>query len=856
MNNNLLELSLNQGKQFNQYQTKIKSSVIKSETPYVGNNIYKNGLKANNINKNNLKNKPKKEGFVSADQERIVQPQSLGYVSAIQNQQMNTSTNNQVNQKEIDELKQLESEYNNLVQQYNAIQTSIGDSSLETISRTNSRQNPYLNKNIQFTDGTICYVTAEGVAKPYPDAEVFNGNAGVNGCPLNTIPVDMPYLSSYITGTTIPTTPTLIVGTPMTAGESCGSEGRNVYAAKLVNRASSSYVGCYNDKPTNVETISDDQRAMIYNPSAIDTATYTQCEKYALDNGFQYFGLQNYQDSAGTAQCLVSNDLAKSQQYGDGSLQMKTFAIWATGTSNSNNMTNTMNFMVDYGIAISNGSQMVWNSNYYGVKFYVDCGFNGQELQAKLGQYNVQDLGFPNDMLSSVSVPDQFGVVLFKDGINTEPSLSLGPGQYSCLSDNGWNDTVSSFTAYTSAQTFLLLQNDGNMVIYLGNPNDTTSAKPVLWASNTNGKQHGPNPMWEASKNALGRSYILSGESLLPDQWISSDNGCIQLLMQSDGNLVLYTSDVSQGCNQNGVGLTVGGPWVNAIYKLDELGDKSDLGKLGYIDSNSMLREYPDSMLAYSANYEIYNGYDSFGNDIKNTTVTDQTSCQVECSNTADCAGYVFQPTTNTCWIKNSNMYPKGTITPSPSLILAVRQPSISGTTNCSTEIDNIDTVQYAKYLRGENMAPDTMCNSAIVSPEDQDAFFNIQNQMAAVAQEIATKMDALYKQDNNVYNKLNMNSAQFNQKLASYRATIQKINRELEMGGNKQKKQINGISKEGMQNKRNRNYREGLLTMNDASGMLTESDLLVLSGNYSYILWSILAVAVVTITLNIMKKK
>jgi len=37
---------------------------------------------------------------------------------------------------------------------------------------------------------------------------------------------------------------------------------------------------------------------------------------------------------------------------------------------------------------------------------------------------------------------------------------------------------------------------------------------------------------------------------------------------------------------------------------------------------------------------------------------------------------------------------------------------------------------------------------------------------------------------------------------------------------------------------------------------MLSESDLLVLSGNYSYILWSILAVAIVSITLNIMKKK
>jgi len=834
MNNNLLELSLNQGKQFNHYQTKIKRSVVKGEH---SNNIYKNNLKTG---------APKKrEGFTTAETEVIVQPQSQGYVPAIQNQKINTGVTNQVNQQDIDELRQLENKYNNILAQYNAIQKAVGDSSLDTINRTNSAQNQYLNKNIQFTDGTICYVTAQGVAKPYPNSEVFNGNAGLNGCPRDVIPVNMPYMSSYITGTLIPTTPTLIVGSPMIAGESCGSEGKNVYASKLLNNVTSSYVGCYNDKPTNVESVSNDQRAMIWNPSSIDYATFDQCEKYALDNGYQYFALQNYNE------CLVSNDLARSEQYGDGSIQSKSIAIWATATNN--NAINVMNFTVDYGITVISGGKMIWNSNYYGVKFYIDCGFSGQEVQARLGQHDVQELGFPNDMLSSVIVPDQFGVVLFKDGLNSEPSLFLGPGLYSCLVDQGWNDIVSNYTAYTTAQTFLLLQNDGNMVIYLGNPNEKVANRPVLWASNTYGLQHDLNPTWVSSKNSFGRDYLLSGESLSPGQWISSENGCIQLLMQTDGNLVLYTSDVSQGCSTNSEGKTVGGPWVNAIYKLDEMGDRNALGKMGYIDSNSMLREYPDSMLKYSTNYEIYNGYDSWGNDITNTTVSDQTSCQDECSNNAECAGYVYQPTTSTCWIKNNQIYPRGPITPNAGLILAVREPTVNGTSNCSTEVANIDTIQYDKYLKGQNMAPDTICNSKIVSPEDQSKLVDIQNQLAAVSQEIATKMESLYQQNNNIYDDMNMNSSEFNQKLARYKTTTQKIKRALEMEGlNQNQKNINGNNKEGM---KNRNYKEGLLTMNDATGMLSDSDLSVLSGNYSYILWSILAVSIVTITLNIMKK-
>ena len=49
---------------------------------------------------------------------------------------------------------------------------------------------------------------------------------------------------------------------------------------------------------------------------------------------------------------------------------------------------------------------------------------------------------------------------------------------------------------------------------------------------------------------------------------------------------------------------------------------------------------------------------------------------------------------------------------------------------------------------------------------------------------------------------------------------------------------------KEGMQN----------LSINDVNGMLQESDLRVLQENYSYVFWSVLAVGLLTITINVMK--
>ena len=91
------------------------------------------------------------------------------------------------------------------------------------------------------------------------------------------------------------------------------------------------------------------------------------------------------------------------------------------------------------------------------------------------------------------------------------------------------------------------------------------------------------------------------------------------------------------------------------------------------------------------------------------------------------------------------------------------------------------------------------------------------------------------------------------------YKANDNKIKSELNLPG---KFQTNNNS-----NTNNNNKREGMrsidssansnktLTMNDVNSMLSDTDIRVLQENYSYIFWSILAVGLLTITLNQIKK-
>ena len=123
-----------------------------------------------------------------------------------------------------------------------------------------------------------------------------------------------------------------------------------------------------------------------------------------------------------------------------------------------------------------------------------------------------------------------------------------------------------------------------------------------------------------------------------------------------------------------------------------------------------------------------------------------------------------------------------------------------------------------------------------LIQKGDRIQFDNIKSQLFILGQDIASRMERLYNQDNKIYEKLNMNSVQFNKDLEKYKNINIKIKQELDLQSNN-------------------NNIEGMHNMNDINGMLSDTDLIVLQANYKYIMWSILAVGLLTITINVIKK-
>lgn len=744
-------------------------------------------------------------------------------LSLIQGKQFNKKMSNRKmhrpegfkNQSDLVDFNALQTKFNDLMTQYNTIQQTAQNNTLSSINRVSSN-NPYLNKVVKFSNGIMAYVTNRGVAKQISSQEILDS---IN-VPKTIIDINIEWDDSWNAGVLIPTNPSLIVGTPIILGQSLQHEGNNVYASKIINNPTNSYVGCYNNNTQIVESLG--------------YTTFDTCQNFAVNNGYQYFGLQNVQ-ADGTVKCVVSNDLISMSEKGDAAILATPIPLWssntATGEQHIVQLQGTGQLIIQKtdGTVVSEVNSAIEECINWGTilidsaTFGGNCGNSIGNVTNKVTNCNYKaNCDIP---ISSTNFEQSFSSecgkafdIVYKCGGSNPISKNLAnaEGQTMILDCNEYMQNTCQF--------YLLLEDNGNMSIYKGKePSDN---KGLVWSSSTQNKYKDKNPEWIASKGKYGRNYLKMGETLAIDEWISSSDGSVKLVMQQDGNLVLYTSEIKNGCKKMNDKL-FGLENINAIYKINEIGNVSNLGKIGYVDSDSILKEYPDSMIGFSNTYQIYKNTDSPGNDISSSIVNDQSNCEQLCNDNLECAGYVFQDNTKTCWLKNHSNFVKESNT---NVLLGVRNPMLKGSTTCSNKIVDIDTVQYSNYVKGPQMTPDTKCNTSVLSQQDKEKLDNIRSQLASVSQDIATKMQELEQKDNKIYEKMNTNAQEFKKDLDKYNTINAKLKKELSMN-------------------------EGMKNMNDIQGMLTDSDLIVLQENYSYILWSILAVGALTITVNVMNK-
>jgi hypothetical protein len=562
--------------------------------------------------------------------------------------------------------------------------------------------NIYLNKNIKFSNGKIFHVTNQGVARHVPNDKVKN-ILGKNGCSSTIMDINIPWDDKYlIKGAVIPTKPTLITGTVMKENGSCGNEGKNVRVTQIVSDISDKFVGCFKDDVNNPKM------KMMGNVPYIkkNEFTFDDCKNFAIDGGNKYFALQHVNPKTEKGFCAVSNNITNAIKTA-GLIPNQAVEIWKAqvspvpGTMARITKNGSLEIITTSGTTIFSTPSLVTDplsSNYVGC--YNDNGdralskFVGRKSFAGCNDYSVKNnhdyfgLQYLNGdpslttaecwVNSDVTSATKYG--------KTENCRKMNDGMMSGL---GWANAVYS-SRKDGNNYFLMIEDNGNVSIYKGsNINDK---QELIWQTGTSGKTIEKNDKYKASKCKFGSHIMKSGATLASGEFIGSPSGSCYLMMNPDGNLVLYTSKTTSGCfdlkNNKQAGLT----GMNSIYELAQTGDKTKIGSLMYIDEDGNTADYPESKLKYGDTFTELQNYESSGNDIGQCKKPTIDECLTECKNNKNC--YAMN---SGKWMKNKhfmkNLYPLKN-----SKMFIRDKMVVEGFSGDNKDIPPVDTYKFNNY--------------------------------------------------------------------------------------------------------------------------------------------------------------
>jgi hypothetical protein len=390
-------------------------------------------------------------------------------------------------------------------------------------------------------------------------------------------------------------------------------------------------------------------------------------------------------------------------------------------------------------------------------------------------------------------------------------------GGSSIIVGGGWSNAIYSADGVTS-NYYLILQDDGNMCVYRGTgPNDNQG---FIWASGTNGKQMSPNPQYAAAKGKYGKNWMASGSTLAAGDFLGSNNGNLALMMQSDGNLALYTFTMVDSCKKMSDGNMGGGVSANALYNIGTTGVPSSMTQVAFVDENSELHQYPSSNTQYSNTYTKMQGMDIPGADIPGAAYgnTNVNNCQTTCNKNNDCAGFAFSQ--NMCWPKTSKMYPNTARVAQPNVDLYIRgKTPISPPFGVTNATNNIDSVRYNKYIDGGAIGKNYGLANANSSQKEQ-------------LSQLQTKLDQLTRKLTNLTGRLGNGSLQAEAQITTNEQGVEEYLQDLNSNNDKIAQFSTSIE-----------------------NILSDSDIVVLQKNYDYLFWSILATGTVVVAMNIVKK-
>lgn len=365
--------------------------------------------------------------------------------------------------------------------------------------------------------------------------------------------------------------------------------------------------------------------------------------------------------------------------------------------------------------------------------------------------------------------------------------------------------------------------NDNYNIVFQGLGKDQSTAIQNIVLLSQNANMDGNYTFNMCKEEALNGGYKYFGlQSVSKDESM----GFCQVGNKNTTKTRLTNKEKSNACISMNDGNVGGGLGTSALYELESLGYKNNLGKVGYIGQNAELYAYNSKDMQYKNTYNKVSNFDKNGNlggsasSLSGTTVN---KCEQMCNTNKNCAGYSFNRSTNTCVLKN-NTIDKSPLKPTNDVDLYVRNKEIHNIPyGISDNVINIDSRDYEYYSKGQNYK-----DSIYILPNINKELIKKKNELEVKLKNVLTQITnnaALYKSNNeNIVSQTKKNYGINNEYL-----------NELE----KLKEKIKTFDKE-----------------NNIQNILDDSEIVMTHNNYMYMTWSILAMSGLILYLGISKRQ
>lgn len=263
----------------------------------------------------------------------------------------NNSAIDKINDKEYNQLRDIETEFQRELQNYNTLKQNLMETT-QGYLETSQGGNPSKGQNVRIGN-KYGYVTDAGLFKEYQSPDIANNTSGNNGCPANwesapQIDNHFPNDFSNQLFESIPGQKPLINGLPMQNAQGCGMEGSNVFVSKP-GPTTKKYIGIYNNISGSDMKLQDD----------LGYTNIEQCKSRATLKNKEFFAMSDFDGS--NAQCYIGNNQSPLISSGT---SVKTSVVKDMGIKNPDDTKSPYLFMgYDGRIHAFSGNNNYWTSD-------------------------------------------------------------------------------------------------------------------------------------------------------------------------------------------------------------------------------------------------------------------------------------------------------------------------------------------------------------------------------------------------------------------------------------------------------------------------------------------------------------